>query len=167
MKQDKVDILMMQYKDKIPADEALYVRGQLLAAGEEAYGAVSCAETKSPVATVLLSIFFGGLGIDRFYIGDIGLGLLKLFFGPIVAILCAIATGVLTGMSESMALEQILQISAIISLVSIAAAVITGLWWLIDCFCSYKKAKKKNLQNILDAVQPYMYAQQPKKNGWY
>ena len=30
------------------------------------------------VTVLLLSIFFGGLGIDRFYIGKVGTGFLKL-----------------------------------------------------------------------------------------
>ena len=166
MKQDKVDILMMQYKDKIPASEALYLRGQLSAMADEGYGAVACAETKSPTATVLLSIFFGNLGVDRFYIGDIGLGLLKLFLGPIVSILCLIIVGVLGGM-DGVSLDGFMQWISILTIVSYASVILMGLWWLIDCFCSYKKAKKKNLENILDAVQPYMYAQQPKTNRWY
>ena len=35
--------------------------------------------TKSWLAAVLLSFFFGGIGVDRFYTGHIGLGLGKLF----------------------------------------------------------------------------------------
>ncbi|MEJ3648283.1 TM2 domain-containing protein [Ureaplasma urealyticum] len=37
--------------------------------------------TKSALVVLLLAIFLGGLGIDRFYGGRIGLGILKLFFG--------------------------------------------------------------------------------------
>ena len=36
------------------------------------------AQRKSPTTALILSIFLGGLGIDRFYIGDIGLGVGKL-----------------------------------------------------------------------------------------
>lgn len=35
-------------------------------------------QRKSPTIALILSIFLGGLGIDRFYIGDIGLGIGKL-----------------------------------------------------------------------------------------
>ncbi len=38
-------------------------------------------EDKSPTKALLLSIFLGGLGVDRFYLGHVGLGLGKLFTG--------------------------------------------------------------------------------------
>tara|TARA_B100001250_G_scaffold397689_1_gene405068 strand:+ start:1069 stop:1446 length:378 start_codon:yes stop_codon:yes gene_type:complete len=36
-------------------------------------------EAKDTTTILLISIFLGGMGIDRFVIGDTGLGLLKLF----------------------------------------------------------------------------------------
>lgn len=39
----------------------------------------SSAEPKNKTAAILLSLFFGTLGVDRFYLGYTGLGLLKLF----------------------------------------------------------------------------------------
>ena len=38
-------------------------------------------QRKDPTAALLLSIFLGVLGVDRFYIGDIGLGVAKLLTG--------------------------------------------------------------------------------------
>lgn len=35
-------------------------------------------QRKNPTTAILLSIFLGGLGVDRFYIGDTGLGIGKL-----------------------------------------------------------------------------------------
>ena len=36
---------------------------------------------KDPTISIILSVLVGGLGVDRFYIGDVGLGVAKLITG--------------------------------------------------------------------------------------
>jgi TM2 domain-containing membrane protein YozV len=45
---------------------------------------------KDRVLILVISIFLGGLGIDRFLVGDIGIGILKLLTGGICGILWVI-----------------------------------------------------------------------------
>jgi TM2 domain-containing membrane protein YozV len=45
------------------------------------------ATRKDRVIILVISIFLGGLGIDRFLVGDVGMGLLKLLTGGICGIL--------------------------------------------------------------------------------
>ena len=57
------------------------------------YGAVR----KDRVLILVISIFLGGLGIDRFLVGDIGLGLLKLFTGGVCGVFWIIDLFLITG----------------------------------------------------------------------
>jgi len=52
---------------------------------------------KDPVAILLISIFPGGLGIDRFMLGETGMGILKLLtcgcFGILTIVDCFLVQG--------------------------------------------------------------------------
>ena len=44
-------------------------------------------QLKDPTTYLLISIFIGELGIDRFLLGDVGMGILKLLTGGLCGIL--------------------------------------------------------------------------------
>ena len=76
---------MSQWEKLIPQDKVLIVRKKLESASEDCYDSLNSLKLKKPKTTLLLSIFLGGLGVDRFYIGDTGVGVCKLLFGVCTA----------------------------------------------------------------------------------
>jgi len=57
----------------------MYIREQLLAMDDSKWSMIQTIQFKDPTTSIIVSILAGGLGIDRFLIGDTGLGLGKLF----------------------------------------------------------------------------------------
>lgn len=81
MESNNVNAILMQYKDYIPNESTLSLRSSLERASDACYSNLISVPLKKPTTTLILSIFFGGLGVDRFYIGDVGLGIAKLLLG--------------------------------------------------------------------------------------
>ena len=54
------------------------IRERLLALDDSKWGMLSTTQFKDPTTTLIVSILAGSLGIDRFMIGDTGLGVGKL-----------------------------------------------------------------------------------------
>lgn len=79
MENIKAKAIMTKYEDLIPRKRAAQLKNALHNANDNIYDIVMGVKTKSPTITLILAIFLGGLGIDRFYNGDIGLGFLKFF----------------------------------------------------------------------------------------
>ena len=109
MTNDKVQTTLMMYKDKIPSEKVIVLKNYLEKASDEKGDSLALCKTYNSILTLIFSIFLGWLGVDRFYIGDIGLGVCKLLFGWLTF----------------------------------------GIWPFIDIFMSYRKAKEKNLQNLI------------------
>ena len=78
MTQDRVDMFVMTNQKYLPAEKIVFIKQKLAEADEDKFNLVSGVEFKDPTTILLVSIFLGSLGIDRFMLGDTGMGILKL-----------------------------------------------------------------------------------------
>ena len=78
MEQQKADMFMMMNNKYLPESQILFIRERLLAADDSKEGLLHAIQFKDPIITLVLSLLTGQLGIDRFFIGDTGLGIGKL-----------------------------------------------------------------------------------------
>ena len=90
MEQNKIDMWMMTNNKYFPAEKTMYLKEKLLAIDENKFSLLTTIELKDPTTILLISIFLGGLGIDRFMLGDTGMGVLKLLTGGCCGILTII-----------------------------------------------------------------------------
>ena len=68
-------------------EKIVYLKEKLASLDDQKFTLLSTIELKDPTVLLLVSIFLGGLGIDRFMIGDTGMGILKLLTGGCCGIL--------------------------------------------------------------------------------
>lgn len=80
MDAQRVDNYLLINRDYFPEEHYLYLRERLLAVEESRWALIQSLQYKDPTLALVLSLLFflGVAGIDRFYIGDIGLGVGKL-----------------------------------------------------------------------------------------
>ena len=78
MDQQKVDMFMMSYGKYFEGHQLMSVRDRLLKLDDAKFIQVQAANLKDPTLALIISIVGGSLGIDRFFIGDTGLGIAKL-----------------------------------------------------------------------------------------
>lgn len=78
MDAQKVDMFLISNAKFFESHQIELVREQLLHADESKWPRVSTLQLKDPTVSLIVSILAGQLGIDRFLIGDTGLGIGKL-----------------------------------------------------------------------------------------
>lgn len=90
MDAQKVDMFLMNNQKFFPPDKMLYLKERMLAADPAKENLLMATDLKDPTTMIIISIFLGSLGVDRFMLGDIGMGVLKLLTGGLCGILTII-----------------------------------------------------------------------------
>ena len=90
MTQDKVDTYIMTNQKYLPAEKIVFLKQKLLEIDETKFSLVSAVEMKDPTTLLLVSLFLGTLGIDRFMLGETGMGILKLLTVGLCGVLTTI-----------------------------------------------------------------------------
>lgn len=78
MQQQKVDMFLMTNGKFFPEEKAMFIRERLLSLDDSKESLIFSMQFKDPTIALVLGLFLGAYGIDRFYIGDTGLGIGKL-----------------------------------------------------------------------------------------
>ena len=74
----RVRQFLVQNKKYLPVERMKYIRSRLFTLNDKQWATVEWLTFKEPTTMILISIFIGGLGVDRFMLEDTLNGVLKL-----------------------------------------------------------------------------------------
>ena len=78
MEQQKIEMFIMSQGSNLPAEKLPYIRERLQEVDDSKWSMILSIHFKNPILVLMLSIFLGYYGVDRFYLGDTGMGVGKL-----------------------------------------------------------------------------------------
>jgi len=78
MDAQKVDMFIMTNGKYFESHHVAGIRDRLISLDDSKWGLIQTIQFKDPTTSIIVSLLGGSLGIDRFMIGDTGLGIGKL-----------------------------------------------------------------------------------------
>lgn len=78
MEQNKIDMFTATMSNKFPSEKLMLMRNQLEKVDDNKFMVIQSLEYKDPTTILIVSILVGSLGIDRFMLGQTGMGIGKL-----------------------------------------------------------------------------------------
>jgi len=78
MDMQSVDMYLIHNQKYFPTEKLPILRDRLMRSDPYHFALATSTELKDPTTVLLLSIFLGYYGVDRFMLGDIGIGVAKL-----------------------------------------------------------------------------------------
>ena len=86
----KVDMFIMSNQKYFPAGKIMFLKEKLYALDDSKFAMLSTIELKDPTTLLIMSLFLGSFGVDRFMLKDTGMGVLKLLTAGCCGILTII-----------------------------------------------------------------------------
>ena len=87
MDAQKVDMYVLTNQKYFPAEKIIFLKQKLMEVDDAKFTLASSVEFKDPTTILLVSLFLGSFGVDRFMLGETGMGVLKLLTGGVCGIL--------------------------------------------------------------------------------
>lgn len=78
MTKEKLDMFIISKSKYFPAEALPMIREKLERLEDEKLLTLEALELKEPTTLLIVSLLAGSLGIDRFLLGDVGMGVLKI-----------------------------------------------------------------------------------------
>ncbi len=149
MTEETADRHLLHYADKLKGEDLPVLRAALIAAPEYKRKALLGVKLYNPLLTLVFSLVFGMLAVDRFYIKDIGKGILKVLSLAALTVLAVLYPIFSTQLIFPENFNGFFSFTGAFILFAIIFYAIT----FIELFLCYRKTKKKNLEKLLAALR--------------
>lgn len=110
MEQQKIDLFMVTNQKYFDAEKLPLIKEKLEKLDDNRYMILTATEFKDPTTMLIFSVLVGGLGVDRFMLGDTGMGVLKLLTGGCCGILTIIDWFTVSKKTKEYNFNKLLQI---------------------------------------------------------
>ena len=110
MEKSKVDMYIMTNAKYFEPTAIPMIKSKLEDMSDDSFMMLQTIELKDPTVLLIVSILLGSLGIDRFLIGDIGMGVLKLLTLGLCGILTLIDWFLIMKRTKEKNLEKIMAV---------------------------------------------------------
>lgn len=107
-----INMFLATHGDKFEPAQLPIIQQRLEMVPDEQMMFISAADFKSPTTMLIVSLVAGGLGIDRFLIGDTGMGVLKLLTCGCLGILTIIDWFTIMDKTKKKNFEQFMMITS-------------------------------------------------------
>lgn len=110
MENSKVDLYVTANAKYFDASSISLLKTKLQQLDEEKFLQVQSVDLKDPTTLLLISIFLGSFGVDRFMLGDIGMGILKLLTMGCCGILTIVDWFTISKKTKERNLKEVLKV---------------------------------------------------------
>lgn len=107
MEKSNIDLFLAANAKMFNQADIDIVRQKLEAADDSKYALVAGVDYKDPTTMLIISLLVGGLGVDRFMLGEVGMGVLKLLTGGLCGVLTIIDWFTIRGKTRKHNLDEL------------------------------------------------------------